>query len=483
MDKKFTGGLGLDYVKEQWSLINKNSDEYLDSINSAYGIQKLQNKYLDVIDKTDNIGNQRKLNDLMTSEIEYLQQIDRLTQTDLDRAELKYQIALKEMELEEAQSNKTTMRLRRDSQGNYSYQFVANNEDIDKAKEELTDLKNQLYNFDLKAYRENLDKAATAYEEYMSKMAEAAKIIDPAERAEKEKLIQEEYLEYISMLQEENERYRLSLIESAIDEKIQLNQLEKEDFINATDEKINKVMNDLVPQWKSGVQQMIDKWSGSGGFKETTEEAIDELISKDEEYRQDLDEIQRVAEVDFDQIRNTIDDTRLSVLNPYIETNKDLLHTYEDQVDYIRNYLIPQIQDLQNEYKELINEIKEANALQGIENENAANAARDAREETYNGNNSEENKPVMLAEENSPSHSSFGADENSGLNKVMAGQIITGYTGKYYYDSYGTAPSGSRTSGRPIKIDSFSSTEYGGTQKTGAYAIHISDAETGDYLG
>ena len=473
MDRKFTGGLGLDYVKEQWSLINKNSDEYLDSINSAYGIQKLQNKYLDAIDKTDSIGNQRKLNDLMNSEIESLQQIDRLTQTDLDRAELKYQIALKEMELEEAQSNKTSMRLRRDSQGNYSYQFVANNEDIDKAKEELEDLKNQLYNFDLKAYRENLDKAATAYEEYMSKMAEAAKIVDPTERAAKEKLIQEEYLEYIGMLQEENERYRLNLIESAIDEQIQLNQLEKEDFINATDEKINKVMNDLVPQWDSGVQQMMDKWSGPGGFKDTTEEAIDALMAKDEEYRQDLDEIQRVADVDFDLIRDTIDDTRLNVLDPYIETNKDLLHTYEEQVDYIRDNLIPQIQDLQEEYRQLIEKIKKANALQGEENAKAANAAKDEREKVYNEKNPEEAKPTVTPEAEAPvdnQNNVSKASSEEGDGRLDIGDSVTYTGGPYYETSYGEGKHGTRGPGKLVKVTGIASGR--------PYPIHVKSSDS-----
>ena len=49
--------------------------------------------------------------------------------------------------------------------------------------------------------------------------------------------------------------------------------------------------------------------------------------------------------------------------------------------------------------------------------------------------------------------------------------------------SNGTDPVGIRKSGKAVKVDSFSSVDYGGTQKTGSYAIHISDAETGGHLG
>ena len=122
INKNVTGGLGLDYASKEWDLINKNADQYLDNVNAIYSIQQLQNKYLDAIEKTDNLGTQKKLNDLMKQELATLREQDKLSQYDIDRANLKYEIALKQMALEEAQQKKNTMRLRRDSQGNYTYQ-------------------------------------------------------------------------------------------------------------------------------------------------------------------------------------------------------------------------------------------------------------------------------------------------------------------------------------------------------------------------
>ena len=80
LNNKVTNGLGLDYVTEEWNLINKNADQYLDTINSLYGIQKIQNIYLDAIDQTDNISAQRRLNKLMEEEVKALQEKDKLTQ-------------------------------------------------------------------------------------------------------------------------------------------------------------------------------------------------------------------------------------------------------------------------------------------------------------------------------------------------------------------------------------------------------------------
>jgi hypothetical protein len=39
LDKKLTGNKGTDYLSMEWELINKNAEQYLDTINSAYAIQ------------------------------------------------------------------------------------------------------------------------------------------------------------------------------------------------------------------------------------------------------------------------------------------------------------------------------------------------------------------------------------------------------------------------------------------------------------
>ena len=471
LDRKFTDGLGLDYIKEEWSLINKNSDEYLDAINSAYGIQKLQNKYLDAIDKSTDVNNQRRLNELMNSEVNYLQQIDRLTQTDLERAELKFQIALKQMELEDAQNNKTTMRLRRDSQGNYSYQFVANNDEIDKAKEELDELNNKLYTFDLKAYRQNLDKAASAYEEFMQEMAEAAKIVNEEDRIAKETLLKEQYYEYIGMLQDENARFSTNLIESATLEHGELYQQEALDFKNMTDQEIDAFMNNLVPQWKSGVQDMMDQWSGPDGFKESVEAAVDELMKKDQEYRDDLDKIQKTAGVVFDDIKKAANDTILNALNPFIQANDDIIDRYEKQVDYIVKELIPVLKDLQDEYKALIDEINEANRLQGIESEKAANDASESSRPNPQLDDVDSDRNPSPVWEDEDSGGGRGSTQSSGGNgQIDIGDSVTYTGGPYYETSYGEGKHGTRGPGKLVKVTGIASGR--------PYPIHVKSSDS-----
>ena len=248
LNNKITAGKGLDYVNEQWNLINKNAEQYLDSINSVYAVQQLQKKYQDAIDTTDNVAQQRKLKTLMDEQIKALQEKDKLTQYDVDRAELKYQIALKQIALEEAQQNKSTMRLRRDSQGNYSYQYTADNDEINSIQQEVSDLYNQLYNMDIDKYKDNLDQIYSVWEEFQEKMAEAAQINDPEARAEKELLLKEQYGELINGLVEQNEDIRNNIYESTFLELADLYDTDYAAFATLTKDKQDLLVGDMIPQ-------------------------------------------------------------------------------------------------------------------------------------------------------------------------------------------------------------------------------------------
>ena len=93
----------------------------------------------------------------MEEQLTGLKERDRLTQYDVDRANKLYEIELARIALEESQRNKSQMRLRRDSQGNYSYQYVADDAAISEAEDKLNGLYNDLYNFDKERYNDTLN--------------------------------------------------------------------------------------------------------------------------------------------------------------------------------------------------------------------------------------------------------------------------------------------------------------------------------------
>ena len=338
LNNQLTNGKGLAYINEEWELINKNADRYLDTINSQYGIQTLQQKYLDAIDETSSLAGQQKLTKLMNEQVEALKAQDKLSQADLDRADLKYQIAVKRLQLEEAQQNKSTMRLRRDSQGNYSYQYTADEDETSKLESELSNLYNQLYNFDKEQYISNLDEMYAIWEEYQQKMTEAMQINDPEQREARKLLITQQYEELINGIVRDNEKIKQELHESTFLELADLYDEDYAKYATLAEAEQEILMDQMIPQWNDGIQEMIDKFAGEGGFIPTCEDALNQLAETTEQYETDLAELQEAAAVSFKEVAKSIDPV-LEKTGQLVKDNDALFSSYQKQVDAINNVL------------------------------------------------------------------------------------------------------------------------------------------------
>ena len=446
LNTQITGGKGLDLISTEWELIKKRASEYLDTINTTYGIQKLQNKYLQSIKDTDNLAAQRELNKLMEEQIGDLKERDRLTEYDLQRAELRYQIALKQIALQEAQQNKSTMRLKRDSQGNYSYQYVSDNDEVAKAQEELSDLYNQLYNLDTERYSGNLDQVYELWTEYQEKMAEAAAINDPEARLQKEQLLTQQYGDLINGIVDQNEQIKRNLYESTFFELEDLYGKQAEivqDFLDNQDE----AMSLLVSGWASGLQEMADQIYADGGFVSVYEQALADIGDATQRYEQELDTLKSQYGDVFDGLGNSAD-ASAEKINGLIGTTSTLITTYNDEVDAIKN-LVGQAEALAKFYDEQVKGADIARQAQEklIKSYQDAQKAAAANSSNSGGGNSSSGG-------SSPAPASSGGGGGAGNANRMpsVGQWVT-YNGGYYYaDSYGNGGRGSRGPGKRVKV-------------------------------
>jgi TP901 family phage tail tape measure protein len=481
LNNNVTGGMGLGYVETEWDLINTNADQYLDTVNAIYKVQELQNKYLDAIEKSSNPAQQKKLNDLMQQETDYLREQDKLSEYDLERANLKYEIALKQMALEDAQQNKSKLRLRRDSQGNYTYQYTQDEDQIASIQSEIADLYNQLYNLDADAYKGNLEEIFGIWKEFQEKMAEAAQINDPEQRAAKELLIKEQYSDLINGLVEKNENLQANMYQStmshlfdlynqntanyddmseeqksildqfintetdlsnaAFDNLFDLYNINIESFKNMTAEQQDTLMNSMVPQWNSGVQQMIDKITAEGGFLPTCKNAFEELDQATEDYMTGIEELQNQADVSFDDIKNGIDEA-ITATEELLADNNELIDSYDKEVAAIKGVL-EQLDGLIAKYEAASNAAKKAtedakNYWLAEQNKNAdvdSNIENIAAEK-------EKNQPTPTAETPKP------AENKPAAPSLNYGSYISVKPGtRWYADSYGGGNSGTARAG------------------------------------
>jgi len=138
-------GFDIDLLSEQWDKAKKASEGYYDETERIYQLDKIRRKYNEAIDNTTDVKIQKQLAKLRDDELNKLEKMNKLTEHSVEIAEKKLAVTQAEIALKEAQDNKSQMRLQRDSQGNWNYQFVANDEDIHDKEQNLADKSNDYY--------------------------------------------------------------------------------------------------------------------------------------------------------------------------------------------------------------------------------------------------------------------------------------------------------------------------------------------------
>ena len=187
-EKAATGGLGLNKINEEWEWRQKLADRYLDTTNRIYETSVLAYEFDKAARSTTSLNAQKAINDAKEQELKILREKDKLTQYDLDRAKLRLEITQAEIALQEAQANKTQMRLTRGADGTYSYQYVADMNKVEEKKQELAELNNELYNLDKAQYESNLEEVYDIFQTYVEKMRELSQDADGLTAADLEEL-------------------------------------------------------------------------------------------------------------------------------------------------------------------------------------------------------------------------------------------------------------------------------------------------------
>lgn len=169
-DEKITG-IGSEKAKEQWDWMQAEADDYLNSLDAAFGIEQMITSYNKAANSTTDIRVQQKINDLREQELKILREKDKLSQHDLDRAQKQLDVLQARIALEDAQQNKSQMRLMRGANGTYSYQYVADQNAIDEAREKLNKAQQELIDLDEEQLKSNTEKIYDIYAEMMEKIA------------------------------------------------------------------------------------------------------------------------------------------------------------------------------------------------------------------------------------------------------------------------------------------------------------------------
>lgn len=169
--KEFSEALGaglgynnLDDYLDALDRMNTEQEEYLTKTNQIYETDKLiRQAQVDMAENDSKLAQQK-----YKEYIDYIKQLQeqgRLSKYELEIAQARYEVLQAQIALEEAQNAKDSMRLVRDSQGNYNYVYTANQDNISNAEQALADAENNLYNIGLSGAQEYQEKYAQTLQE------------------------------------------------------------------------------------------------------------------------------------------------------------------------------------------------------------------------------------------------------------------------------------------------------------------------------
>ena len=140
LDDVLAGSTGsLDELMSNFEKQQKISERYLDNGEKLYNISKLNRQIQKDIDKTDNLKAKKELAKLQEEINSYSKEDAKLSERDLEALQKKYDLKLAEIALEEAQNAKSQVRMTRDNEGNWSYTYVADENNIADAEQNYED--------------------------------------------------------------------------------------------------------------------------------------------------------------------------------------------------------------------------------------------------------------------------------------------------------------------------------------------------------
>ena len=374
-------GMGddLDWIAEEWELINRNADYYLDDVNAAYEIQKLQGKYLDLLDDANGLDVQNQITQQMTQQLAYLREKDKLSEYDVQYANAQLEILQKTIALQEAQRNKSQLQLRRDNQGNYSYVYTADENDTRAAQGDLLDAQNNAYNLSKDQMQQTQADSLSALQDARDTLEQiwtnANLTLD--EKTKRTQTIIDSLKEYLAGTSEQLSESEKNIINDFLGM--------CEILTDENDERLQDVYEQIVNGNKDAFDQIDTRWQTSitnwlqnmEEFNVATDESFQGLIDNFEDYQGQLDELGELAGMTFDDmsdsIQNTVDKTNdlASSTSSFISQLKNDAGTVKEYENALAE-MTAKIQDAENgmrAYQEQVNQLQQN--LTAKEQENA----------------------------------------------------------------------------------------------------------------
>ena len=281
LEKALSGGVSFDVLNTQMERAQSLQEEYLTTTNQIYETNKMMRTAQQEIDKISNTTAKNKLKNFIT-ETKQLQNQNKLSQYELDIQQAKYDLLLAEIALQDAQNAKTTVRLKRDSSGNFSYVYTADQQAINEAEQKYEDAQNRLYNIGLEGannYTEKYQQTLQEFYDTMTEMSTEQFRSQFATEEEYQKAVQEAQEYYYAKLEDYSHLYSIAV---AADSRVTADawstdfssmMKKSEDWQLAVNEYLSKVRGSFT-EWELQVDQIAQETGLDLGSLKSSVEAV-----------------------------------------------------------------------------------------------------------------------------------------------------------------------------------------------------------------
>lgn len=470
-----SNGVGLDLLQDKYDHYIEQNERYFDKVNEAYQVSAWYNKLQQDIDNTTNSAHKERLKALQ-EEINQRREGNKLSQYDLDILNAKYQVLQAQMALEDAQNAKNQIQLVRDSQGNWNYQYTANQDDIANAQQNLLDAENDWYNIAKQQVTDVTGEIVSTWKECQDKIKDiySDMTLTDEERSAQAQEIYKYYSEKIKYLEEEKqnaiadmtEAGNKNLIDNAIITGDTITDLtgitteELKQLVADSGESIADILMKNSEQLKEiagNNTDLIDKFNNT--YAKDLDDMTQNTTNFEDELRKLLDQAQRDFDNYKDKVQNVASETGTTLDNLAQETDKvseatDQLRERGDEAKDTLWNMIDAAQNASDGYLELAQSIWDTvEALRALASQQA-----------------------QFAASSSKGNSSKGYDPNTDYSGVIMDGIANGWL------EYGSKEYKELTSQRENKIDDMGLTkEYFGTRGDEADNRYKDSTSVGQY--
>lgn len=471
-----SNGVGLDLLQDKYDHYIEQNERYFDKVNEAYQVSAWYNKLQQDIDNTTNSAHKERLKALQ-EEINQRREGNKLSQYDLDILNAKYQVLQAQMALEDAQNAKNQIQLVRDSQGNWNYQYTADQDQIANAQQNLLDAENDWYNIAKQQVTDVTGEIVSTWKECQDKIKDiySDMTLTDEERSAQAQEIYKYYSEKIKYLEEEKqnaiadmtEAGNKNLIDNAIitgDTITDLTGITSEELkqlVANSGESIADILMKNSEQLKEiagNNTDLIDKFNNT--YAKDLDDMTQNTTNFEDELRKLLDQAQRDFDNYKDKVQNVASETGTTLDNLAQETDKvseatDQLRERGDEAKDTLWNMIDAAQNASDSYLELAQSIWDTvEALRALASQQAQFAASSS----------------------SKGNSNKGYDPNTDYSGVIMDGIANGWL------EYGSKEYKELTSQRENKIDDMGLTkEYFGTRGDAADNRYKDSTSVGQY--